>query len=48
MPTEKEIVLAQKAMAFDLIQIFKADPEKTYTAEELEKLLVAFIKGIEQ
>ena len=48
MGTEAERQDTRKAMAFDLIQIFKANPEKTYTAEELEKLLVAFIKGIEQ
>lgn len=47
MPTEKKIILAQKAMAFDLLQILKSDPGKTYTAEELEQLLVAYIKGLE-
>ena len=47
MPTEKEIILAQKAMAFDLMQILKSEPDRTYTAEELEQLLVAYIKGLE-
>lgn len=48
MPTENDIILAHKAMAFDLVQIFKADPEKTYTPDELEKLLVAYVKGLEE
>lgn len=47
MPTEKEIILAQKAMAFDLVQILKAEPDRTYTAEEMEQLIVAYIKGLE-
>lgn len=47
MPAEKEIILAQKAMAYDLVQIFESDPDKTYTPEELKKLLAAYIKGLE-
>lgn len=35
----------RKAMAYDLLQIFKAEPEKTYTPEDLEKLLTAYIQG---
>ena len=34
-------LIAQKAMAFDLT-------DKTYTAEEVKQLLVAYIKGLEQ
>lgn len=48
MPTEKESLMAQKAMAYDLMQILKAEPDKTYTAEELEALIAAYIKGLEQ
>ena len=48
MPTEKEIILAQKAMAFDLTQVVESQPDKTYTAEEVKQMLVAYIKGIEQ
>lgn len=48
MPAEKDRLDVLKSMAFDLLQIFKADPDKSYTPEELEKLLVAYIKGIEQ
>lgn len=45
MPTENERKDVQKAMAYDLIRIFEANPEKTYTAEELKKLIDAYITG---
>lgn len=48
MSTEKEILVAQKAAMFDLIQILKKQPDKTYTVEELEALIVAYITGAEQ
>ncbi|WP_160662703.1 hypothetical protein [Colidextribacter sp. OB.20] len=48
MSTEKEILVAQKAAMFDLIQIIKKQPDKTYTVEELEALIVAYITGAEQ
>lgn len=35
----------RKAMAYDLLQIFESEPDKTYTAEELKKLLAAYIKS---
>ena len=40
-------MVAQKAAMFDLIQILK-QPDKTYTVDELEALIVAYIKGAEQ
>lgn len=43
MPTENERKDVQKAMAYDLIQIFEKDPDKTYTAEELKSLIDAYI-----
>ncbi len=46
MPVEKEILFVQKAMAYDLVRIFESDPKKTYTPEELKKLLAAYIKGL--
>jgi hypothetical protein len=46
--TERKILVAQKAAMFDLIQILKQQPDKTYTVEELEALIVAYIKGAEQ
>lgn len=45
MPTENDRKDIRKAMAYDLLQIFKAEPEKTYTPEDLEKLLAAYIQG---
>ena len=35
-------------MAYDLLQILKKDPNKTYTAEELEALIDAYISGVAQ
>ena len=48
MPNEKEIAIIQKAAMFDLIQIIKQQPDKTYTVDEIEALIVAYIKGAEQ
>ena len=48
MSTEREILVAQKAAMFDLIQILKQQPDKTYTVDELEALIVAYIKGAEK
>ncbi|MCI8415411.1 MAG: hypothetical protein HFF00_07275 [Ruminiclostridium sp.] len=48
MPAENERKDVQKAMAYDLIRIFEKDPEKTYTAEELKRLIDAYISGVQQ
>ena len=48
MPIENERKDIQKAMAYDLIRIFEKDPEKTYTAEELKRLIDAYISGVQQ
>ena len=48
MSPELEILVAQKAAMFDLIQILKQQPDKSYTVDELEALIVAYIKGVEQ
>jgi len=48
MPTENERKDVQKAMAYDLIRIFEANPEKMYGAEELKKLIDAYITGVQQ
>lgn len=47
-PTENERKDIQKAMAYDLLCILKQDPEKTYTAKELESLIDAYIRGTTQ
>ena len=46
--TETEIKNTQKAMAYDINRILKREPGKTYTAEEIEKILDAYITGSEQ
>lgn len=48
MPTENERKDVQKAMAYDLIRIFEADPQKTYNAAEFKKLIDAYITGAQQ
>ena len=48
MSREKEIVIVQKATVYDLMRIIRENPEKTYTVEELEQLLHAYIQGVEK
>lgn len=48
MATEKELIMFQKSTVYDLLQLIKRDPSRTYTAEELEELLTAYVKGLEQ
>ena len=48
MLSEKEIIIVQKAAVYDLMRIIKESPDKTYTAEELEQLLHAYIQGVEK
>lgn len=45
MPTEKEIAIIQKAAMFDLIEILETEPEKTYTTEEVKKIIRAYLSG---
>ncbi|MCI9553021.1 MAG: hypothetical protein HFE94_05750 [Acutalibacter sp.] len=46
MPTEKEILIIQKAAMFDLIDILESDDGKdSYTTEELKALIRAYLKG---
>ena len=51
MPTEKETTIVQKATIYDLVKILKRGKKKgkeTYTVEELEALMDAYIEGAEQ
>ena len=48
MPTERESLDIKKAMAYDLLQIIKKDMDKQYSKEELENLIDAYIRGLEQ
>ena len=43
--TETELKNTQKAMAYDLIRFFEQNPDRAYTAEELKKILDAYITG---
>ena len=47
MPTEKEILIIQKAAMFDLKRIFEENPDKSYTVEEVKKIIDAYITGAE-
>ena len=48
MYSDKEIIMFKKSTIYDLLQLIERDPGKTYTAEELETLMAAYIKGLEQ
>lgn len=49
MPSEKEIAIIQKATIYDLQKILENGEEgKTYTVEELIKLMDAYIRGAAQ
>ena len=46
--TETELKNTQKAMAYDINRILKQEPGRTYTAEDIEKILDAYITGTQQ
>lgn len=48
MPTENERKDIQKAMAYDLLRMFESEAGKTYTYEEIKKLIDAYISGLKQ
>ena len=48
MPTSQESVDIKKAMAYDLLLILKENAGKQYTAEEIEKIIQAYIAGLSQ
>ncbi len=45
MSTEREVLITQKAMAYDLIELI--DSSKTYTGEEVQEIIRAYISGSE-
>lgn len=47
-PSEKELLMYQKSTVLDILQLIKREPDKTYTPAELEELMMAYIKGLEQ
>lgn len=49
MPTDRESTDVKKAMAYDILKIFKSgEPEKTYTVKEIENIIDAYIAGLSQ
>jgi len=48
MPSEKELLMYQKSTIYDVIRLIKSEPGRTYTTDELEALLNAYIEGLEQ
>lgn len=48
MPSEKERLDVLKAMAYDLTVIVEKTPDKTYTAEDIKKIIQAYITGAQQ
>ena len=45
MSSEKEILIVQKATAYDLKCIFQKNPDKTYTVQELNDIIDAYVAG---
>lgn len=45
--TQKEINNAQKAMAYDLLKLLRKDTEKTYSYQEIEGIIDAYVEGME-
>lgn len=48
MPTSQESMDIKKAMAYDLLLILKNDKDKSYTSEDIEKIIQAYIAGLAQ
>jgi hypothetical protein len=48
MPTEHESIDVKKAMAYDLLSLFDENEEKTYTTEEVRRIIKAYIAGLSQ
>ncbi len=48
MSSEAEIIVAQKDAMYDLIEILESEPDKTYTSEEIKKIVRAYLKGKEK
>lgn len=46
-PTAKELTDSKKAMAYDLLKLLRKDTEKSYSYEELENMIDAYVEGLE-
>ena len=48
MSANQESLDIKKAMAYDLLSILKAEEDRKYSAEEIEKIIRAYIAGLSQ
>lgn len=48
MPSAQESMDIKKAMAYDLLTILAEKDAKSYTPEEIEKIIKAYIAGLAQ
>lgn len=48
MPISLESMDIKKAMAYDLLIILKSDETKSYTAEDIEKIIRSYIAELAQ
>ena len=46
--TQEDYSVMRKATVYDLIQVCKSDPKETYTTEEIETIMNAYVKGSEK
>lgn len=47
MSSEKEITMFQKATAYDLLNLFDEQKKDTFTIEDVQAIIKAYIKGLE-
>lgn len=47
MPTKEEILVVQKSTVYDINKLVKKSGKDSYTPEEIEALLDAYIEGAE-
>jgi hypothetical protein len=48
MPSEDGILVVQKATVYDIKRILKENPGKTYTEDEINQILDAYIISVER
>lgn len=47
MSTESEMNVVRRAAVLDLLEIFGFENQKSYTSEEIRKIMLAYLKGKE-
>lgn len=48
MPTERESTDVKKAMAYDILKTIQASEKDTFTKEDIEAIIDAYIAGLSQ